>query len=91
MAKLEQLTKDALVSGIVTNKTVTVINAEWHGSDVVEVTYRLEDGNLGSSLLYRDQEASIEIAEAGPPWSFTGNSTRFRLVSAAAIFFGTPF
>ncbi|HPQ16105.1 MAG TPA: helicase-related protein [Bryobacteraceae bacterium] len=34
-------------------------------------------------LLYRDREPSLEIVEAGRPWSFDGDGKLFRLVSEA--------
>jgi len=38
MAQLEELTRGATVRGILPNHNVTVIDAKWHGSDVVELT-----------------------------------------------------
>jgi len=36
---------------------------------------------LGSELLYRDREATLEIAQAGRPWSFDADGAMLRLVS----------
>lgn len=34
-------------------------------------------------LLYRDREPTLEVVEAGRPWSFDGDGRLFRLVSEA--------
>ena len=34
-------------------------------------------------MLYRDREPTLEIAEAGRPWSFDGDGALFRLLSEA--------
>ncbi|MCA9216610.1 MAG: DEAD/DEAH box helicase, partial [Planctomycetales bacterium] len=83
MASLEEITKDAVVRGILPNATVTIIDAKWHGSDVLEVTYKAADGSLGDELLYRDSESTIELVEGSRPWSFTGDGEMLRLVSEA--------
>jgi hypothetical protein len=38
-------------------------------------------GNLGNQLLFRDNEPTLEIVDAGRPWSFEGDGSTFRLVS----------
>lgn len=83
MAKLEELTAGTWVKGILPDALVTVIDAKWHGSAVVELTYKDVAGRLGTELLYRDREAILEIAEAGRPWSFDGDGALFRLVPEA--------
>ena len=40
-------------------------------------------GHLGSELLYSDDIAQLEIAEAGLPWSFEADGSLFRLTSEA--------
>lgn len=40
MAKLEDLKQNAQVKGILPNSPVTILNVQWHGADVAEVTYR---------------------------------------------------
>ena len=83
MVRLEDLTRGASVKGILPNQLVTVVDATWHGSSVVELTYKDAAGRLGSELLYRDREPTIEIAEVGRPWSFDGDGALLRLVSEA--------
>ena len=83
MAKLEDLTPKTIIKGIIPNQNVTVINAEWHGNDVVELTYKDIQGQPHTQLLFRDSEADLEIVTAGQPWSFDGDGALFRLVSEA--------
>ena len=81
--KLEDLQAPAAVRGIVADSLVTVVSARWIGADAVELVYRTAGGELGSQILYRDDEARLEIAEQGRPWSFDGDGDLFRLVSEA--------
>lgn len=83
MAKLEDLKQGAQVKGIDPAGTVTVINVRWFGSDVVELTYRDQNGQPHTELLYRDREADLDILEAGVPWAFDADGKLFRLVSEA--------
>ena len=83
MARLEDLTKGATVKGVLPGKFVTVVDVTWHGSDVVTLTYTDQAGRPDNVLLYRDQEAIIEVVATGSPWSFDGDGKLFRLVSEA--------
>ena len=81
--KLEDLQATATVRGILADALVTVVSARWFGSDALELTYRGAGGELGSEILYRDDEARLEMVEQGRPWSFDGDGELFRLVSEA--------
>ena len=83
MARLEDLKRDAIVKGILLDQHVTVIDAKWIGSAAIELTYKDERGNLGDTLVYREDEPSLEIVIAGRLWSFDGDGALFRLVSEA--------
>jgi len=83
MSKLEDLKLNAQVKGIDPSGPVAILNVKWHGSDVVEVTYRDIGGKNHSELLFRDREADLEVLEAGAPWAFDSNGELFRLVSEA--------
>lgn len=82
MARLEELTKGSSIKGILPDGAVTVVDARWHGS-VLELTYKDTAGKLGSELLYRDREPSLEVAAPGKPWTFEGDGKTLRLVSEA--------
>ena len=83
MAKLEHITPETAIKGILPEGLVTVINIKWIGTVAIELTYKDAEGNLGSELVYRDREPTLEIVTAGRPWSFDGNGGLFRLVSEA--------
>ena len=81
--KLEDLTVDAVVHGILPDDHVTVVRTRWFGSAALELIYRGPDGAIGQEILYRTREEDLSITEAGRPWSFDGDGARFRLVSEA--------
>lgn len=83
MANLEDLTRGTLVKGILPNHHVTVLDARWHGSDVVELTYKDANGQPYTELLFRDRAPTLEIVTDSLPWSFNGDGALLRLVSEA--------
>ena len=83
MAQLEFITRGAAVRGILPDGIVTVSDVRWIGTVAIEVTYKDSNGRLGNELLYRDREPTLEVVEAGRPWSFDGDSELFRLLSEA--------
>src|SRR5262245_32383119 len=83
MTKLEQLTPNAAVRGILPDGLVTVVSVQWFGSEALELTYKAPNGKVANELLYRHDEARIEVVELGRPWSFDGDGALFRLVSEA--------
>ena len=80
---MEDLRKDAVIRGILPDRTVTVVDVRWFGDSVVELTYKDATGRLANELVYRDREALLEEAEAGRPWSFNGDGELLRMVSEA--------
>ncbi len=83
MPRLEDITRGAVVNGVLSGNEVTVVDVRWIGSSAIELTFKDAQGNLGSQLLYRDNEPSLEIMAEGLPWSFTGDGNLFRLASEA--------
>ena len=83
MPNLEDLTTGTLVKGIVPDATAELVSVKWHGSDVLEVVYKDSAGRVGTEILFRDREPSLQILTAGRPWSFDGDGRLFRLVSEA--------
>jgi hypothetical protein len=83
MAKLEDLTPNASIRGILPDSAVTVQSVQWHGSEALELTYKDAGGQLGNELLYRHDEPRLELVETGRPWGFDGDGALFRLVSEA--------
>lgn len=83
MAFLEDLTRGAIVKGILPDQNVTVIDVQWFGSSAIELTYKNAAGQPHNVLLYRSHEPMLEIVTVGRPWSFDSDGERFRLVSEA--------
>lgn len=83
MTKLDDLTPNAAVRGILPDCLVTVVSVKWFGSDALELTYKDPSGRPGNTLLYRTDEPRLEVVTQGRPWSFDGDGALFRLVSEA--------
>ena len=81
--KLEDLRANAAVRGVLADSLVTVVSVQWFGSEALELTYKTPAGKVANELLYRDDEARLEIVKVGRPWSFDGDGALFRLVSEA--------
>jgi superfamily II DNA or RNA helicase len=83
MAALEDISRGAAVKGILPNSLAIISDVRWIGTVAIEVTYKDSNGRLGNELLYRDREPTLEVVDAGRPWSFDGDSALFRLLSEA--------
>ncbi|HPW54503.1 MAG TPA: helicase-related protein [Thermoanaerobaculaceae bacterium] len=83
MSTLDDLRPDAAVRGILPDQLVTVVNVQWYGSEALELTYKTVTGKVDHEILYRSDEARIEVVQEGRPWSFDGDGHLFRLVSEA--------
>ena len=81
--KLEDLTINASVQGVLADSPVTVVSVRWFGDSAVELTYKTPSGQVANELLYRDDESRIEAVKQGRPWGFDGDGSLFRLVSEA--------
>jgi hypothetical protein len=66
MSRLEELTKGALVRGVLADRAVKVVDIAWHGSSAVTLTYTDElSGKADQELLYRDDEARLVVEKIG--------------------------
>jgi len=83
MAKLEDLKKGASVEGITARGSVEIVDVEFHGSDVLTLTYRADDGALGNEIIYRDKEPELTLVESGRYFSFEADGALLRLASEA--------
>ncbi len=83
MLKLEDLTRDASVTGLAAGGPVAIIDVAWHGDDAVEVTYRDAHGSVNNTLLFRDDEARLDLADAPVALQFAADPDLFRMVSEA--------
>ncbi len=83
MAKLEELTVGSTVRGIAGNEPVSIVAVQWYGSNVLEITYKDTRGVPGTQLLYRNDEASVEVQSNNLPWSFDADGNQMKLASEA--------
>lgn len=81
--RLEDLTPNTAIRGILPNATVTVVSIQWHGTEALTLVYRDPSGRVANELLFRHDEARVEIADSGRPFAFDGDGALFRLVSEA--------
>ena len=83
MARLEDLTIGARVTGIVGDAPVTVVAVSWFGDMGLEVTVKDDRGQLSGQILYREDEARLAVSGAHLPWSFDSDADDLRLASEA--------
>ncbi|MBF1688655.1 MAG: DEAD/DEAH box helicase, partial [Selenomonas sp.] len=83
MARLEDLTIGARVTGIVGNAPVTVVAVNWFGDMGLEVMVKDDRGQLSGQILYREDEARLAVSGAHLPWSFDADADDMRLASEA--------
>jgi superfamily II DNA or RNA helicase len=83
MFKLEDLHPGIQVNGVIPQQIATVVDVKWHGSNAVELFYKRADGQPGTQLLYREDEARLDIVQARKTWSFDTEGDLFRLVAEA--------
>lgn len=79
MLKLENISKDALVRGIEPDQVVRVVTTEKVGDHALTVYYRTADGKLAERMVFRTDEATLSLAEAGRHWAFDANGDEFKL------------
>jgi superfamily II DNA or RNA helicase len=83
MARLEEITVGASVTGLAESAPVSIVAVKWHGNDVLEVTFKNAGGQLGNQLLYRENEEQLSVADGSLPWSFDADADLLRLTSEA--------
>jgi superfamily II DNA or RNA helicase len=83
MLKLEEIKKDSAVSGIDAAHPVRIVATEAVGDSAVTVYYKTPDGRLLERMLFRTDEPSLSLAEAGRPWAFDSSGSDFKLVVEA--------
>lgn len=79
MLKLEDIKKDAAISGIVPGEVVRVVTIEPVGDHALTVYYRAANGQLAERMLFRSDELHLSIAEVGRPWAFDAPGAEFKL------------
>ena len=83
MLKLEEITTNAALTGIEPGQVVRVVTTEPVGDNALTVYYKTSDGRLLERMLFRTDEATLALAEAGRPWAFDAPGAAFKLAAEA--------
>lgn len=83
MLKLENIKKNAAISGVEPGQVVRVVTTEPVGDNALTVYYKKSDGQLCERMLFRMDEANLSLAEAGRPWAFDAPGEDFKLATEA--------
>ncbi len=79
---LEQVKAGLRLNGLIPGEVITVIAAQWHGSDAVELTYKMATGGLGQQVVFRKNEDDLSVAQSGSR-AFDADAGEFKLVAEA--------
>ncbi|OFJ52796.1 helicase-related protein [Mycolicibacterium grossiae] len=79
---LEELKPGLRIDGLIPSQVITVIFAQWHGTDALELTYKTNDGALGQQVVFRKDQDSLTVAQTGSR-AFDANATDFKMVAEA--------
>ena len=83
MLKLEDIKKNAAISGLEPGQVVRIVTTEPIGDNALTVYYKTSDGKLLERMLFRTDEAKLSLAEAGRPWAFDAPGEDFKLAAEA--------
>ena len=81
--KLEDLSPNAYISGVIPDQSVRVAGVEWHGSEALTLLFRRLDGSIADQIFYRSDESRLSEAEQSKSWRFDADGNDFRLVAEA--------
>ena len=79
MIKLEELTKEAHMQGLKSDRIVRIISIEPVDVNAANVFYVGPDCKNGSQLLFSSNESRLVQAYIGRPWSFDAPGAEFKL------------
>ena len=83
MTALEDIKNGAVIEGIAPGQAVEVVATDWIGEQAINVVYRVSDGLIAETILYRDDEHRLHIVMRGRVWSFDADGALLRLVTEA--------
>ena len=83
LAGIVELEPGAYVEGLAPGGAAKVVQREWFGDQAAKLTFATSQGEVRNGLVYRNEEPSLKLVQAGRPWSFDGNGSLLRLVSEA--------
>lgn len=79
---LEELKPGLRIDGLIPAQVITVIFAQWHGTDALELTYKTNDGTLGQQVVFRKDQDNLTVAQTGSR-AFDAKATDFKMVAEA--------
>lgn len=79
---LEELKPGLRIDGLIPAQVITVIFAQWHGTDALELTYKTNDGALGQQVVFRKDQDNLTVAQTGSR-AFDATATDFKMVAEA--------
>lgn len=83
MLKLEDIKKNAAISGVEPGHVVRVVTTEPVGDNALTIYYKKPDGQLCERMLFRTDESNLSLADAGRPWAFDAPGEAFKLAAEA--------
>ncbi|WP_262028300.1 helicase-related protein [Microvirga sp. Mcv34] len=81
--RLEEIASGQSLTGVEPTQIVTVVAAVPIGEGALQLIYRTPDGVMKDRMLGRVEEAAIDKAVAGRPFSFDGDGAAFQLTCEA--------
>jgi superfamily II DNA or RNA helicase len=83
MLKLEEIMKQAVVSGLDAANPVRIVAVEPVGDNALTVYYKTIEGAVLERMLFRTDEAVLFLAGSGKPWAFDSPGEDFKLATEA--------
>ena len=80
--QLEELKPGLRIDGLIPAEVITVLAAQWHGTDALELTYKNGAGGLGQQVVFRKDQDSLSVAASGSR-AFDATASDFKLVAEA--------
>ena len=77
---LEDLKAGLRIAGVIPGQVITVLAAQAHGPDALELTYKTAAGALGQQVVFRQDQDTISVAETGSR-SFDANASEAESIS----------
>ncbi|MCX8559260.1 helicase-related protein, partial [Mycolicibacterium mucogenicum] len=79
---LEELKSGLRIEGLIPAEVVTVLAAQQHGTEAVELTYRTNNGTLGQQVVFRKDQDQLRVAATGSR-PFDASASDYKLVAEA--------
>lgn len=80
--RLEDIKIGGRIIGLAGAQPAEVIGATWFGDQALDVVYRI-GGKVDQRIVFRSDEASLDLADAGRAFAFDGDGQTLRLASEA--------